>query len=264
MKLDRFKIIFETIVKRISNLNFVQSLKTLVILGAWGGTTLLCYILYMAHDLPNISKLEEPRKGRKVTILDANDQTLATYGNIYGYYVPYTDIPKNLIHAVISIEDRKFFEHPGIDVLGILRAAFANIKSGHVIQGGSTITQQLAKITLLNPQRTLKRKIQEALLSLELERKYTKEQILSIYLNRVYLGAGIYGIDAASKYYFGKNAQDLNLYECAIIAGLPKAPSKFSPLRNPELSGQRAYQVLTSMFENGYISQDRKDGAVHC
>jgi len=261
MKPDIAKTILKTLLHRISNLNFVQSLKTLLILGAWGGTALIGYILYVAHDLPNINKLEEPREGRKVTILDNNGQTLATYGNIYGYYVPYEEIPQNLVNAVISIEDRKFFEHPGIDVLGILRAAFANFKSGHVVQGGSTITQQLAKVTLLSPKKTLKRKIQEAILSLELENKYTKKQILSIYLNKVYLGAGIYGIDAASKYYFGKNAHDLNLYECAIIAGLPKAPSRFSPLNNPELSGQRAYQVLTSMFENSYITKEQKDGA---
>ena len=159
------------------------------------GTVLIGYVLYVAHDLPSISKLEEPREGRKITVLDDNGHAIATYGSIYGYYVPYSDIPKNLVKAVISIEDRKFFEHPGVDIIGILRAAFANFRSGRVVQGGSTITQQLAKITLLNPKKTLKRKIQEALLSLELENKYTKEQILSIYLNRVYLGAGIYGID---------------------------------------------------------------------
>ena len=261
MNFYKIKIIIKMFAKRLSNLNFIQSLKLLLIVGAWVGTFLIGYVLYIAHDLPNISKLEEPRKGRKIAILDNNGQTLSTYGNIYGYYVPYSEIPQNLINAIVSIEDRKFFDHPGVDVIGILRAAFANFKAGHVVQGGSTITQQLAKITLLSPKRIFKRKIQEALLSLELEHDYTKKQILSIYLNRVYLGAGIYGIDAAAKYYFGKNIQDLNLYECAIIAGLPKAPSKFSPISNPELSGQRAYQVLTSMFESGYISKAQVEEA---
>ncbi|NRA74012.1 MAG: PBP1A family penicillin-binding protein [Rickettsiales bacterium] len=244
---------------RFSKLNFIRLLKTLLIMGTWISTILIGYILYVTHDLPNIDKLEEPRKGRKIIILDNNGQAVSTYGNIYGYYIPYSEIPKNLINAIISIEDRKFFDHPGVDVIGILRAAIANFKAGYVVQGGSTITQQLAKITLLHPKKTIKRKIQEALLSLELENKYTKEQILSIYLNKVYLGAGMYGIDAAAKYYFGKNVQELSLYECAIIAGLPKAPSRFSPISNPELSGQRAYQVLLSMFKNGYITRDELD-----
>jgi penicillin-binding protein 1A len=186
-----------------------------------------------------------------------------TYGNIYGYYVPYKEIPKNLVNAVLSIEDRRFFKHVGVDVLGIFRAFFANVRAGRTVQGGSTLTQQLAKIAFLNPKRTLKRKVQEALMALELERNYSKEEILSIYLNRVYLGSGIYGIDSAAKYYFGKNVQDLDLYECAIIAGLLKAPSKLSPLNNPELTGQRAYQVLFNMLEEGYITKSQLDDAGH-
>ena len=211
MNLDKVKAIFKSFLNRFGDLNIVLSLKFFLISSAWGATFLIAYVLYIAHDLPDISALEDPRKGRKVTILDNNGLTLSTYGNIYGYYVPYKEIPRNLVNAIIAIEDRKFFEHPGVDVVGILRAAFANFKAGHVVQGGSTITQLLAKVTLLSPERTLKRKIQEALLSLELESKYTKEQILSIYLNKVYLGAGIYGIDAAAKYYFGKNIHQLNL-----------------------------------------------------
>jgi penicillin-binding protein 1A len=261
MDFDKIKVIFKAFLNRLGDLNIVQFLKLSLILLALGGSFLVGYVLYVAHDLPDISSLEDPRKGRKVTVLDNAGLTLATYGNIYGYYVPYKEIPQNLINAIIAIEDRKFFEHPGVDVIGILRAAFANFRAGHVVQGGSTITQQLAKITLLYPQRTLKRKIQEALLSLELEHKYTKQQILSIYLNKVYLGAGIYGIDAAAKYYFGKNIHQLNLYECALIAGLPKAPSKFSPMNNPELSGQRAYQVLMSMYEAGYITKAQVEDA---
>jgi penicillin-binding protein 1A len=261
MDFQKIKHTFNLLLARLATMNIVKFVQRLLVLGALGGTFAIAYILYAAHDLPDIGALENIKKGRKVTILDNNGHTLSTYGNIYGYYVPYEEIPKNLVNAIIAIEDRNFFGHPGVDVLGILRAALVNFKAGRVVQGGSTITQQLAKITLLSPERTFKRKIQEALLSLELEKKYTKEQLLSIYLNRVYLGVGIYGIDAAAKYYFGKNIHNLNLYECAIIAGLPKAPSRFSPMNNPELSGQRAYQVLTSMFEAGYITKAQLDEA---
>lgn len=239
-------------------INIVQFIRHILILGAWGTLAVLIYVLYVAHDLPDISQLEKPRKGRKVTILDHNGQPVITYGHIYGYFVPYSNIPKNLVHAVISIEDKRFFKHFGVDIWGILRAFLVNLRAGgKVVQGGSTLTQQLAKIVFLSPARTLKRKAQEALLAIELERNYSKEQIMSIYLNRVYLGSGLYGIDSAAKYYFGKNVQDLNLYECVIIAGLLRAPSRLAPTGHPELAGQRAYQVLLNMLEQGYVSKDK-------
>lgn len=255
---DNSKKTFDRIKRILFELNIVQFIRWIIILGAWATLAASVYVLYLAYDLPSISKLEEPRPGRKVTILDHLGQPVATYGNVYGYYVPFKELPKNLVNAVISIEDKRFFKHFGVDVVGILRAVFANLKAGgRVVQGGSTLTQQLAKIVFLSPARTLRRKVQEALLAIELERRYTKEQIMSIYLNRVYLGSGLFGIDSAAKYYFGKNVQDLNLYECAIIAGLLKAPSKFSPISNPDLTGQRAYQVLVSMLDQGYINQNQ-------
>ncbi len=162
---------------------------------------------------------------------------------------------------LLILRSKKFFAHKVINVLSILRAAFANFKAGHTVQGGSTITQQLAKIVFLNSQRTIKRKLQEMLLAFELEYKYTKQQILAIYLNRIYLGAGIYGVDAAAKYYFGKNIQDLTISESAIIAGLIRAPSKYAPTNNPTLSGNRAYQVLSSMLDDGYINKAQFDSA---
>jgi penicillin-binding protein 1A len=247
----------------ICNINIVRFVRWMLAASCWGALCVFIYILHVGHELPSLSKLQEPRQGRKVTILDDIGQPVITYGNIYGYYVPYKEIPKNLVNAVLSIEDRRFFKHVGVDVLGIFRAFFANVRAGRTVQGGSTLTQQLAKIAFLNPKRTLKRKVQEALMALELERNYSKEEILSIYLNRVYLGSGIYGIDSAAKYYFGKNVQDLDLYECAIIAGLLKAPSKLSPLNNPELTGQRAYQVLFNMLEEGYITKSQLDDAGH-
>ncbi len=221
----------------------------------WVFTISAIYVLYVFHDLPSIDNLEELHKNRKVTILDSSGNILANFGDLYGHYVNYYEIPRNLRNAVIATEDRKFFNHYGVDPIGILRAAIANLRAGHTVQGGSTITQQLAKIVFLSPKRTLKRKLQEALLAVQLEYRYSKQRLFSIYLNRVYLGAGLYGIDSAAKYYFGKNVDQLNLYESAIIAGLLKAPSKFSPTNNPMLAGQRAYQVLLNMYDEGYISK---------
>lgn len=234
-------------------------LKWFFIICLWCGTVFSLYLLYIFHDLPSIDKLDTVSHSRRITILDNRDAILATYGDIYGYYITYHEIPRNLRNAVLATEDRKFFSHFGIDIIGIIRAAYANIRAGHTVQGGSTITQQLAKIVFLKPKRNIQRKLQEALLAIELEMRYSKEQILAIYLNRVYLGAGIYGIDAAAKYYFGKNVQDLSLYESAIIAGLLKAPSRFAPTNNADKSGHRAYQVLHNMFEEGYINKKQLD-----
>jgi penicillin-binding protein 1A len=237
-------------------------IKWFLIFGFWFGTAFCLYLLYIFHDLPSIDKLDTVSRSRRVTILDNRGAVLATYGDIYGYYVNYHEIPRNLRNAVIATEDRKFFNHFGIDVWGIVRAAYANFVAGRTVQGGSTITQQLAKIVFLKPKRNLQRKLQEALLAVELEMKYSKQEILAIYLNRVYLGAGLYGIDSAAKYYFGKNVQELNLYESAIIAGLLKAPSKFSPTSNAEMSGHRAYQVLHNMLEEGYINKKQVEYAL--
>lgn len=230
-------------------------LKWLIAIGFFGVTIVTGYIMYMLHDLPDIKMLQQLRKTQKVVILDHKDAVLATYGDVHGKYIEYPQIPVNLRNAVIATEDQRFFEHFGVDIWGIIRAAFVNFKAGRTVQGGSTITQQLAKIVFLSSERTLKRKIQEAALAIQLEQKYSKQEILSIYLNRVYLGAGIYGIDAAAKYYFGKNIRDLNLYECAIIAGLLKAPSKYSPTNDVNIAGARAYQILLNMLEEGYITK---------
>jgi penicillin-binding protein 1A len=235
--------------------------KWVIVIGVWSGTLFSAYLLYIFHDLPSIDTLEEIRRSRKVTILDNKEQIISTYGDIYGRYIYYYEIPRNLKNAVIAIEDRKFFEHWGVNIWSIVRAAVVNLKAGYTVQGGSTITQQLSKIVFLNQKKTLKRKLQEVLLSIELEQRYTKQQILAIYLNRVYLGSGLYGVDVAAKYYFGKNVQDLTLYESAIIAGLIRAPSRYSPVANPELAGHRAYQVLISMVEDEFINKKQLEKA---
>ncbi len=229
--------------------------KALIVLGAIGAALLLLLILYYAHDLPDTSKLNQTGKTPSIQIVTESGQVIASYGDVYGDYVPYKDIPRVLIDAVMATEDRRFFEHGGVDFRGILRAMFVNAREGRVVQGGSTITQQLAKFVFLNPERSIKRKVQELILALWLEQKFSKEQIMEIYLNRVYLGAGNYGVDAASRSYFGKSARQLKLEESALLAGLLKAPSKFAPSTNPEVSLGRANQVIEGMVDGGFLKE---------
>ena len=159
--------------------------------------------------------------------------------------------------AVIAIEDRRFYSHIGVDPIGLTRAVFNNLTRGRFSQGGSTLTQQLAKNLFLKPERTLERKVQEVLLALWLERKHSKDQILEMYLNRVYFGSGSYGVEAASRRYFGKSARDVTLAEAAMLAGLLKAPSKLSPARDPKAAEDRAQLVLAAMRERRH---DRPEG----
>jgi penicillin-binding protein 1A len=225
-----------------------------IIAAIWAGIALGLVALYYARDLPNVSNLQEIKQTRKVTILAQDGTTLANFGNLQEDYATYESFPQHLIDAVVATEDRRFFSHFGIDPLGLLRAAYSNLRAGHVVQGGSTITQQLAKIMFLSSDRTMKRKLQEVILALYLEQKFTKKEILTIYLNRVYMGAGIYGVPAAAKYYFGKNIREINLYEAAMIAGLLKAPSRYSPTNSSTKAGHRTYQILVNMQDAGFIS----------
>lgn len=213
-------------------------------------------LLYLAKDLPDLNEFANESIKPQITVRNAEGLVLAKYGDLHGDPVTYSQIPQTLVHALISTEDQRFFSHIGFDPFGIARAYFANMRAGRYVQGGSTITQQLAKVVYLSPKKTLKRKIQEVIISLQLEQKFTKEQILTLYLNRVYLGRGNYGIDAASKYYFGKKPEDLDLYESAIIAGMIKAPSRYSPANNQEKSFQRAQFVLSRMVSEGYITKN--------
>ncbi|MBL9029273.1 MAG: PBP1A family penicillin-binding protein [Caedimonas sp.] len=221
-------------------------------------------VLWYAYDLPDIKRLEGVTRKPGVTLLARDGSMMATYGDLYGSIVEVRDLPSHVPAAIMAIEDRRFYRHFGVDVFGIVRAAWVNYRSGSVVQGGSTLTQQLAKNFLLSEKlyepsnRSLRRKIQEVLLAFWLERKFSKEQILTIYLNRVYLGAGVYGIDAAAHKYFTKKAKDLNVYEAAIIAGLLKAPSRYSPISNPQLAHERAQTVLAAMEEAGFISHHQR------
>ncbi|MBK1696989.1 transglycosylase domain-containing protein [Rhodovibrio salinarum] len=226
-----------------------------LVLAIWLGVIAGGVIVYYAHDLPEIDQVAEASRKPSVTLLAANGATLATYGDLYGDQVSLADLPKTLPQAVMAVEDRRFYYHPGLDPLGLARAMVANLQAGHIVQGGSTITQQLAKNLFLTPKQTIKRKVQEAILAVWLEWKFTKDEILSLYLNRVYLGAGTYGVDAAARRYFNKPARAVNLYESAMLAGLLKAPSRYNPAADRRAAHARALTVLQDMVEAGFVTQ---------
>jgi penicillin-binding protein 1A len=191
--------------------------------------------------------------GQSIRILARDGSVLAERGAAHDY-IPLELLPKRVIDAVIATEDRKFWSHWGLDPVGLIRAALVNLRSGRFAQGGSTLTQQLAKNLFLSPERTLGRKIEELVLALWLEMRLSKKQILELYLNRVYFGGGAYGIEAAAQRYFDKSARALTLAEAAVIAGLLKAPSRFAPTSSPKLAVIRSHSVLSKMHDAGYIS----------
>ena len=222
----------------------------------WGVVVLTCLLAWVASTLPDIRQLGRTDRHPSVTLKAADGSLIATYGDLYGESLTLKDLPKALPEAVIATEDRRFYSHFGLDLLGMGRAAAVNLRAGHVVEGGSTLTQQLAKNLFLTPDRTMMRKAQEALLALWLEHHFGKDRLLEIYLNRVYFGAGAYGVDAAARRYFGKSARQLDTYECALLAGLLKAPSKFSPAGNRVLAAKRTSQVLDNMVAAGYLTQE--------
>lgn len=218
--------------------------------------------LFLIRDMPDLDRLES--KGRRASIIfeSYDGKNVATYGDLFRNAVSVDTIPKYVANAVIAIEDRRFYKHCGVDFIGILRAMYANIIHKRIVQGGSTLTQQLAKNLFLSQNKSFKRKIQEFILALWLEKKFTKKQILSIYLNRVYFGSCAYGIDAAAFRYYGKRAKHLTLYESAKIAGILKAPSLYSPFYNPEKSDRRAETILECMVEEKYITENERQEAL--
>jgi 1A family penicillin-binding protein len=210
-------------------------------------------VAFYLYTLPLPPDFREPERPA-LTLIASDGSAFAVRGASHGRGVKLDELPKHLVDAVLAMEDRRFFEHGGVDVRGVLRAAFANLSAGEVVQGGSTITQQLARLEFLSADQTLSRKIQEALLALWLERRLSKEEILTRYLNAVYFGAGAYGVDAACRRYFGKPARDATLAEAAMIAGLIPAPSRYAPSSSPEDARRRASLVLDAMVESGVLS----------
>jgi penicillin-binding protein 1A len=240
---------------------FWPLLRRLAVLAVWAFVGLLGLLAWYAYDLPDVANLGERTRAPSVRIISADGVQLARYGDVYAAPVRAGELPEHLLQAVIATEDRRFYGHFGLDVIALARAAIANLRAGRIVQGGSTLTQQLAKNVFLTPERSLKRKVQELLLALWLERSFSKDEILSIYLNRVYLGAGTYGVAAASRRYFAKPAAQLSLGEAAMIAGLLKAPSRYAPTRDIERSRARARQVLGFMVDAGYLSEAQAEAA---
>lgn len=225
----------------------------LVILAS-GGLALAAYVLWPT-DLPPARALEEsaPSVGTKVYADD--DELLTEFQPEKRIFVPLQQIPPHLRNAVIAVEDARFYSHFGVDLRGILRAAYANVRHGRVVEGGSTITQQLAKVLFLTPDRSFSRKVKEALLAVELERRYSKDRLLELYLNQIYLGHGVFGVEAAARMYFGKSVPELSLAEAALLAALPRSPGHYSPFEHPEVAHRRRAFVLARMREQGYVSE---------
>jgi len=219
------------------------------------------YIGYLYIGLPDINKLGEFKKTPSIIVKAEDGTVIGTYGDVYGDYIPFNQLPKDLINGVVATEDRNFFHHFGVDPKGLARAMYTNFRARRMVQGGSTITQQVAKNVFLTSERTLKRKLQEMLLAFKLEKRYSKQEILTIYLNRVYMGAGNYGVDSAAKRYFGHSVREISLSESAILVGLLKAPTRYAPTNNPDLSEKRATQVLFNMKDAGYLTQAQMDAA---
>ena len=214
-----------------------------------------------AH-LPPIQSLEIPKRPPSIQINDINGKQLARRGDLAGEVISLKDLPPYVPRAFVAIEDRRFYEHYGVDPLGIGRALIANVLHRGVAQGGSTLTQQLAKNLFLTQERTVTRKLQEVLLAVWLERKFTKTQILELYLNRVYFGSGAYGIEQASLRYFGKPAKQMNVAEAAMIAGLVKSPTRLAPNRNFDAAEKRAKIVIAAMAELGFITPSNEKVAL--
>ncbi|WP_447979126.1 penicillin-binding protein 1A [Candidatus Nitrospira bockiana] len=219
-------------------------------------------VWYIAQDLPSLDSVTSYQPSLVSRVYSDDRQMVGQFFVERRILTPLADIPQHFIQAVIAVEDVRFFEHPGLDVVGIARAAWTNLRRGGKVEGASTITQQLARALLLSPERTYMRKLKELLLAYKMETVLSKEQILETYLNQIYFGQGAYGVRAAVQTYFGKPLAELTLPEAALLAGLPKSPNNYSPYRNPERAKKRQEHVLARMEEAGFIdAQTRQDAA---
>lgn len=224
--------------------------------------TLLTYLAYCVITLPDINEAVNRTRQPATTITAENGNEIATFGSVYSEVIHVDELPQFVPDAIISTEDRRFYSHFGFDIISFTRAMLTNLFLGRYAQGGSTITQQVAKNLFLTPNKNIKRKTQELLLAFWLEHKFSKEQILTLYLNRVYLGSGTYGIEAASQKYFQKSSRDLNLKEAAVLAGMLKAPSRYNPIASEKRAVERAKVVLQNMVKNRTLTQMQMDNAL--
>ncbi len=235
--------------------------RLLIIGGIWGGLFLFLAGLWFTWDMPNPATAVTTPRRPAIRLLDPSGQLAARFGDASGQVVLPSALPPYVPAAFIAIEDKRYYEHGAFDTQGLARALVTDLVHRRVMQGGSSITQQVAKTLFLGNERTFRRKVQEAVLALWLTRHYTPDEILGIYLNRVYLGEGAYGVDAAARLYFGIPATQLSIAQAAILAGLPKAPSSLNPLANPEAAANRATQVLDDMVATQAISPEQENTA---
>jgi penicillin-binding protein 1A len=219
-------------------------------------------LYWTLSDLPTLNAIEEYVPVESSKVYSSDGQVLAEFYVERRTFIPHYEIPDHVKKAIIAIEDVRFYSHPGIDFIGIVRALLHDIRAGGMKQGGSTITQQLAKMLFLKPEKSIKRKVREAALSIKIEKRYTKDEIIGLYLNQAYFGTRAYGIEAASQAYFGKTTKELSIGEAALLASLPKAPSQYSPFRNFDKSRERRSVVLKEMLNENFINRDQYDEAL--
>ncbi len=245
-------------------LKFVQwSVLTIVFVIVAGLLAAAAVYMHIREDLPEISSVTDYRPPLVTTVYSDDGRKIAEFYRERRIVIPLSRMPRKLVEAFIASEDSRFFNHKGVDYFGIVRAFLKNIESGTIVQGGSTITQQVVKPFLSKYERSYTRKLKEAVLAYRIENRFTKEEILSLYLNQIYMGSGAYGVEAASEIYFGKSAKDLNLAECALLAGLPKAPSEYAPNRYPEKAKIRQKYVLDRMMTKGYVTAQQVSEALN-
>ena len=230
----------------------LQGLGLIVLAGLLG---LGAAYMVLAPEVPESADLWSINRTRAITFLDSKGDVIGSRGGLHTDPVRLAELPPHLVNAFVTIEDKRFYDHSGVDWLGIARAMFINLREGRLVQGGSSITQQLAKNIFLKPDRTLSRKVQETILARQLEARLTKDEILELYLNRIYLGGGAFGVEAAAQTFFNKSARDVTLAEAAMLAGLPKAPTRWAPTANLEAAQERARVVLKALYGEKVISE---------
>ncbi|WP_297210774.1 MULTISPECIES: penicillin-binding protein 1A [Thermodesulfovibrio] len=242
----------------IKQIKYILFFTFLFVTGVFSG-----YVFWLFSDLPDVKSLEGYRPLEASIVYSSDGQILTEFFYERRKFVPHYEIPDLVKKAFIASEDVRFYKHPGVDIIGILRALYRDIKAGGIVEGGSTITQQLAKMLFLKPEKSITRKLKEAILSIQIEKKYTKDEILGLYLNQAYFGNRAYGIAAAAEAYFGKSYKELKIAEIALLAAMPKAPSAYNPFKKPEAALKRRNIVLKKMFEEKFISKEQYEEALN-
>jgi len=238
------------------------SLTVIIGTGVVAGLALAVFYIELDRSLPSIQSLKNYHPPLVSSVYAADGSLIGEFYTERRYLVPLQEIPPHVVKAFLASEDVRFYEHGGVDLPGIIRATLKNLEAGEIVQGGSTITQQVVKSLLLTPEKTYVRKLKEAILAYRIDHALSKNEILYLYLNQIYFGAGAYGVEAAARTYFDKHTTELTLAQGAMLAGLPKAPSRFSPTQNFSVAKDRQEYVLKRMAEVGFITSDEAKRAL--